>query len=152
MCWRSDTGPPRVIVVGSEGTDLIYNETGPSYDAGTTNQEASRGLALRAASSCHTHTRVTAIQRHHKSVPRPSITYSHVYKYMYVRCYMWLLSMLFLRSFFFGFRIFELNSFSRVSHWLNRKRCLLYLDIRFEFRIIVMIWESNMMEYTEDLK
>lgn len=38
--------------------DLIYNETGPSYDAGTTNREASRGLALRAGASSCTRTRV----------------------------------------------------------------------------------------------
>lgn len=41
--------------MGGEGSDcrggretvLIYNETGPSYDAATTNSKASRGLALR---------------------------------------------------------------------------------------------------------
>ena len=53
--------------------DLIYNETGPSYDAGTTNREASRGLALRAVPRrAHTHTRAIAIQRRHERVPCPS--------------------------------------------------------------------------------
>lgn len=57
---------------GVGAMDLIYNDTGPSYDAGATNREASRGLALRpprrARIRVHVSVRAIAIQRLYRSV------------------------------------------------------------------------------------